>query len=192
MPSIISRAYADKGSAQKVKAALVAAGFPEPSITLASGKDVSGIGASVLGSKGAAAAAAAVEAGRSVIVVRAPFGTAFRAQMIADEHEPVLVKGLARDPYVLEDSRNRLSQYILLDHPRYATQLSDVQGRGPISAIFGIPLLSSKRRSVSAYSGTHRFGAFLMPLLSTKKRPISVYQGTRRFGDFLLPLLSRR
>jgi hypothetical protein len=192
MPSIISRAYGDKATAQKVKAALLAAGFPNATVSLASGKDADGIGAGVLGSKGAAAAAAALDAGRSIVVVRAPFGTAFKAQMIADEHEPVSVPGLARDPYVLEDSRNRLGQYILLDHPRYATQLSDVQGRSTISSIFGMPLLTSKRTSRSAYSGTHRFGAFLFPLLSTKKRTNSAYSGTHRFGDFLLPLLSRR
>jgi hypothetical protein len=92
----------------------------------------------------------------------------------------------------MEDSRNRLSQYILLDHKRFATNISDVQNRGPITAAFGFPLLSKKRRERSAYSGTVRFGAFLMPLLSRKPRASSVYSGTVRFGAFLVPLLSRR
>jgi hypothetical protein len=191
MPSIISRAYASKATADKAKAALLAAGFPAGSISIGAGKDAQ-FSAADLGSKGASAASAAAEAGKAILIVRAPFGTAFRAAMIADAHEPVTVPGVGADPYVMEDSRNRLSQYILLDHRRFATNLTDVQNRGRVSTAFGIPLLTGKKTSHSAYSGTHRFGAFLMPLLSRKPRAISVYRGTRHFADFLVPLLSRR
>lgn len=191
MPSIISRAYADKATADKAKAALLAAGYPASAVVVGAGKDAQ-FTASDLGSKGVAAAAAAAESGKGILIVRAPFGTAYRAGVIADGFSPVAVPGIGNDPYVMEDSRNRLSQYILLDHRRFATNITDVQNRGPITAAFGFPLLSTKTRSRSAYSGTHRFGAFLMPLLSRKPRSISAYQGTRRFGAFLVPLLSRR
>jgi hypothetical protein len=190
MPTIISRVYADKKSAEAARAALAAAGF---SVELLSGANAA-VNAKGLGSSGVAAAAAALKGGHNLVLADAGFGKARKAAAIADGFNPMAVNGLGRDLYVMEDSRNRLTQYILLDHRRYATPLSDVSTarRGLITPAFGWKALSTKKRTNSAWSGTVRMGAFLFPLLSKKPRSNSAWSGTHRMGAFLVPLLSTR
>jgi hypothetical protein len=185
MPTIISRVYADKKSAEAARAALAAAGFDADAI--------SGAGASVpakgIGSSGVAAATAALKSGKSVVIAAAGFGKARKAAAIADGFDPLSVPGLGRDLYVMDNPNLELSEQIQRNK-RYATPLRDVQGHGRISSLFGLPLLTSKSTSRSAYSGTVRMGG-PVALLTGKKTSLSAYSGTVRMGG-PLPLLSKR
>jgi hypothetical protein len=193
MPSIISRVYADKKTAEAAKAALMKAGFDSSAVDVLSGKADAGaeaVAANRLGAAAIAAAKAAIAAGHAVLLVRAGFGSGGRATRIVDGFNPVATPAIGRDPYMLEDSRNRVSQSILLSHYRYATPIRDVQNHRRISSLFGWPTLTSKTTSNSAYSGTVRFGG-PVSLLTGKKTSNSAYSGTVRFGG-PVPLLSRR
>jgi hypothetical protein len=187
MPTIISRVYADKKTAEAARAALAAAGY--------SASAYSGTGTSIpakgLGSKGVAAGAAALKAGHALLLADAGFGRARKAAAIADGFSPVAVEGIGRDLYVMENADAVNSEQIQRNK-RYATTLRDVQGHRRVSSLFGWNTLSSKNRSGSVYSGTVRFGAFLFPLLSKKSGSRSAWSGTNRMGAFLLPLLSSR
>ena len=199
MPSIISRAYVNKKRADAVKEALLAAGFRNADIDIAAGKgghDV--IAAARLGTRGAAAAMKAVDDGQAVLVARAPFGTAQRAAIIVDAHEPLELPGIGSDLYVLDNPKGARLGRILPDHRLFLTRPYDVstKRRGLITPEFGAPVLKARSGRQSAWSGTHRMSRFFWPapLVSKKKRKTSAWSGTHRMSRFFwpMPLVMRR
>ena len=151
-----------------------------------------------IGGKGVAAATAALDAGRAVLIVRAPFGSALRAGEIADAFSPIAMPGLGRDLYMLENPEGARVGRVLRDHPLFLTRPYDVstKRRGLITPEFGFPTLKKRSGKTSAWSGTVRMSKFFWPtsLLSQKPRKNSAWSGTHFMSRWFWPgpMLSRR
>jgi len=182
MPTIITRLYPDASKASQVVAALQEKGFARSDVDVVSGPPDESESADAAAltrviheagvyAKAAQAYGERVAGGESLLVVRAPFGTATDAKVTADRYDPIPFDAVRTEvhkpqraaPVKLIRVQNRRR---ILDGHRTITQVSLVKTKTPLSARFGLPVLKApKRAKMLAKHGPILGG------LSTLKRP---------------------
>lgn len=135
-----------------------------------------------------------IRKGNALLVVRAPFGGAQKAELIVDQ-TPSLAGGSA---YVSTDMSAQYQNSILSDHPRFMSSgmyPSLSRGRSMIATLFGKPLMKKKVNLNNAlYRGTKFWANFPIPHLKDKKRNIetSIYRGTKFWANWPIAHLTNR
>ncbi len=209
MTTIITRLYNDDTAANAVVSGLFEAGFPDSTYdVIGEGADaVAAMTGAQVSEESATAYAAAMNGGKKLVVIRAPFapfGAAKEAIKIADS-QPSVDAGVGnQNALVSQELTGQLVQRIQ-SNQRYGDFLYPLISRRKPHGLthfkgtkhfgaFLTPLINNRRASwFPVYHGTKRFGDFLFPLISRRKPwGLTVYSGTKRFGDFLFPLLIKR
>ena len=207
--TIITRLYNDDAAANAVVSGLSEAGFPEKTYSIiGAGSDAAAAMTDAqVGEEAASAYASALDGGKKLVVIRAPFvpfGAAKEATKIADSQprvdvglgkEDVLVSPeLPLEPFPKIQRNQRYGDFLYpLINRRKPHGFTHYSGTKRFGA-FLTPLINNRRTSwFPIYKGTKHFGDFLFPLIS-KRKPwgLTVYKGTKRFGDFMFPLLMKR
>ena len=204
MTTIVSRLYADPGTAQDIAARLTGMGLPASTCdVLGADADAARIRAArVPAGPANAYAAHLAAAGGALVVARVPFspiGAARAAIEIADSAASVDLGLAEQNAYLAEQPDPRFFLSVLTDHPRFASHdlrpgYSEVYG--PVTSLFGFSLLSRRKPKTSAMRG----GAYMsrmfwpMPLVTRNRRARSAL-GTsghvsRTFWP--MPLIARR
>lgn len=192
--TVICRLYKDEGSANGMRDRLYRAGFPAhvlSVVTPGSAEEKSGLAAKVeearVPSDAAAAFAAKIKGGASLVVVRATYKPLNAVRIATEAFE---TSG-ANPP---EDCEGRYavktppdpSPSILKDHPRFLTlPPSGEQGRGLVSERIGWSLLSAPRRRDSVQRPAKRFFG---EGISRRARGLSVMQPPRHVSKAFWPM----
>lgn len=204
MTTIVSRLYADPATAQAIAAQLTDMGLPASACdVLGPEADAARIRAArvAVGAANAYAACLASQGG-ALVVARVPFspiGAARAAIKIADSAASVDLGIADQNAYQAEQPDARLFLSVLTDHPRFASHdlrpgYSKVYG--PVTELFGLPMLSRRRGSASAMRGGGFMSRMFWPMpLVTRNRHARSAVGTaghvsRMFWP--MPLIARR
>jgi hypothetical protein len=182
MTQTVSRMYASQDQAARALAALEDYGYSHAHIVSASDGNNSYDGIvdtlvqAYVWKPHAMVYAKGISKGGSLVTVHAPFGAAYAAQVILDEHDPV-DSGLPEPKHrsVAWDERTPMSS--MLQMPVLA------KNRLPMSKIWNVPAVLSKSPTFSGCLG--------MNTLSQNKAPLSSRLGMSLLSRNLTPLSSR-
>lgn len=188
MTTIISRVYADAAAADAVAGELRSSGFPDRvfDVLAASEGEKAGAVAERIRGAGVAEAAAATYAkalrdGKALVVVRAPFtplGAARLAMKIVDKHSPIDVGVKDDNRYVRTEmaTSRQMSGKVIEGGKHYLTNVAEIRrNRGPVTAGFGMKMLSDERPRTSAVGRARTITGNFFPLIS--ERPPSANVG---------------
>ncbi|MCX7890127.1 MAG: hypothetical protein N2422_10460 [Rhodobacteraceae bacterium] len=201
MTTIVSRLYADARAANAAAGALKAAGMPASAVDVITrgGDTAAALKAARVGKASAAAYAPRIEAGNALVVARAPlqpFGLARRVMDTLDRFESIHVPGAVPDDYVRETIGSRYALSVLTSHPRIFSQdftPGSLISRGPVTALFGLPMLKAHRTRRSAMTGTRFMSRAFWPMPLISRRPRRIHAGAWKISEALgIPTLSRR
>ncbi|MCU0801518.1 MAG: hypothetical protein MUD11_07030 [Rhodobacteraceae bacterium] len=190
MTTIITRLYADAATARGVVSALLAKGHDQDTIDVIGSDGVGTVAdrmkAAAVNATSAAAYAAALTGGRTLVVVRAPFapmGTARNAMRVMDRTPSVDV-GVPGSEYRSESMSIVNAGSVMLDHPYFMSNPHRPMSHGHV---FGAKLLSARKERRSAIAGGRLMSGMFWPMkhLSARKERTSAIKGTWLFSRLL-------
>ena len=190
MTTIITRLYADAATARNVASALMARGLDQDLIDVV-GMDGAGsvaerLHAAEVAPVAAAAYAAAMAKGNTLVVVRAPFapmGTARNAMRTMDR-TPSIKVAVDEESYIRIDPSITNRASVMTDHPFFMSNPHRPMSHGHI---FGAKLLSAHKDKRSVYPGGKLMSGIFWPMkhLSAHKERRSAISGTWLFSHWL-------
>lgn len=180
MTTIITRLYEDAATARAAADALLNNGHDASTIDIIAGAEgtEAHMKAARVNPDSAAAYAPAVEAGKALLVVRAPFapiGTARNAMRVVDRFASIKVGVENEDEYIREAASIAASGSILADHPLLMSNKFRRLGHGHI---LGSNPIKPSRPRTSAIRG----GGFM----STKFWPMRLVSANAKRGNSVL------
>lgn len=180
MTTIITRLYEDAATARAAADALLNNGHDAGTIDIIAGAEgtEAHMKAARVNPDSAAAYAPAVEAGKALLVVRAPFapiGTARNAMRVVDRFASIKVGVENEDEYIREAASIAASGSILADHPLLMSNKFRRLGHGHI---LGSNPIKPSRPRTSAIRG----GGFM----STKFWPMRLVSANAKRGNSVL------
>lgn len=186
MTTIITRLYEQESTATTVMDALRAEGFPGSTLDqISGGADAQArVQAAGVTEANAAAYAAHMDSGNTLVVVRAPFsplGAARRAMEIVDGHASVDAGAPNPNEYIRVTPDPKFYTSIMEDHPLFLTWRRDPAAprSGTVSASLGFETLSAHKdtNSVMSKGGPVTTRFLPIPLISKKSRSTSAMSG---------------
>jgi hypothetical protein len=199
MTTIITRLYADIATAREVAGALMASGHAAATIDVISRDGAADTADRMRAARVSAAAAAryapAVQDGRALVVVRAPFapmGAARHAMKVVDRTPSIKVGVADEDEYIREQPSIAMRDNLLRDHPLVMTNPHRPLPHGHI--LGSNPILAPRERRSAIAGGKHMSRLFWpMRLVSARaKEGTSAIRGGWLFSSmFGIPTLLR-
>lgn len=198
MTTIITRLYADAATARNVASALMARGLDQDLIDVVgpegAGTMAERMNAASVPPATAAAYAAAMTQGRTLVVVQAPFapmGTARNAMRTMDR-TPSIKVGVDEETYIrIAPSLDNRSS-VMTDHPFFMSNPHRPMSHGHV---FGAKLLSAHKERRSAIAGGKLMSGMFWPMkhISARKERNSALKGTWLFSRWLgdMPTVTR-
>ncbi|MCY4300574.1 MAG: hypothetical protein OXC68_02405 [Aestuariivita sp.] len=188
MTTVVSRLYADEGSANSVCESLKKADFPDHMVSVITEANASAIAETRVTRNDAVTYAEKMQTGNVLVVVRAPvnpFGAARAAMSIMDDVSSLHVGAQYPNLHIREAVNSSLFLSILSDHPRFfSMDIGPDKGRTRGLASDGLSwkLLTEHRSRRSGSSGWFTSTKILpFPLLAKKSARRSAIAGGRRF-----------
>ncbi len=179
MTTIVTRLYANPDQAAAAAAALKSEDFLDRHVHVIAGDDALGqIQAAGVHQSAALIYAERLKQGAAIVVTHAQFGMALKAAKILNRHGPINSGVKSQDVYIgsVDNRPMYPNKYlpVLLDNTTIFSGLlvPPLTSRNRLfSAMFGLPMLSSKRGPRASLSSM-RFSSMLgMPLLTRGKGP---------------------
>ncbi|GEM_PF-3343080 len=172
MTTLITRLFADKGTASQVSEALLSDGFNKRAVRAIEGGDSAARDAMAdMGISGAAAEAYAskMAGGNALVAVRAPFGRAGSAMTVFDRFDPIEVD-VAEETHIRAETDPRYAKSIIPGNKKFLTMESAVGSGTGFSDTFGMRLLSRNQRGKASVDTSTISSKFGMRMLSSNQR----------------------